>query len=65
MMDSVGEWLYVVEMMWMCVRAMWLSISLGVHDFLKVANCELCCVGFKRVEAVSEVGCGAVEGCAG
>jgi hypothetical protein len=41
------------------------SISKGVHDFVEVANCELCGVGFEGGEAVSEV-CGrAVEGGAG
>jgi hypothetical protein len=24
MMDCVGQWLYVVEMVWMCVLDMWL-----------------------------------------
>jgi hypothetical protein len=23
MMDFVGQWLYVVEMVWMCVLALW------------------------------------------
>jgi hypothetical protein len=32
---------------------------------MKVADCELCCVSFEGGEAVAEVGCGPVEGCAG
>jgi hypothetical protein len=40
------------------------SISWGFHDFVKVADCELRRMGFKGGEAVSEDGCGAVEGCA-
>jgi hypothetical protein len=36
-----------------------------VQNFVKVSDCELCCVGFEGGEAVAEVGCGAVEGCAG
>jgi hypothetical protein len=30
-----------------------------------VTNCELCRAGFEEKETVAEVGCGAVEGCAG
>jgi hypothetical protein len=37
----------------------------GVHEFVEVAYCELCGVGFKGGEAVAEVRGGAVEGCAG
>jgi hypothetical protein len=32
---------------------------------MKVAYCEFCSVSFEGEEAVAEVGCGAVEGCAG
>jgi hypothetical protein len=31
------------------------SIAWGVHDFVEVADCELCGVGFKGGEAVAEV----------
>jgi hypothetical protein len=40
------------------------SVSGGVHDFVEVAYCELCGVGFEGGEAVAEVGGWAVEGCA-
>jgi hypothetical protein len=39
-------------------------VSGGVHDFVEVAFCELCGVGFEGWEAVAEVGGWAVEGCA-
>jgi hypothetical protein len=41
------------------------SVAGGVHDFVEVAYCELCCVGFEGGKAVAEVGGWAVEGCAG
>jgi hypothetical protein len=40
-------------------------VSWGVHDFVKVADCELRSVSFGGGEAVAEVGCEAVEVCAG
>jgi hypothetical protein len=40
-------------------------VSGGIHDFVKVADGELCGVGFEGGEAVSEVRGGAVESCAG
>jgi hypothetical protein len=41
------------------------SIARGVHDFVEVADCELCGVGFEGGQALAEVGGRAVEGCAG
>jgi hypothetical protein len=41
------------------------SVSRGVHCFVEVTHCELRCVSFEGGKAVAEVGCGAVEGCAG
>jgi hypothetical protein len=41
------------------------SIARGVHDFVEMADCELCGVGFEGGEVVAEVGCRAVEGGAG
>jgi hypothetical protein len=41
------------------------SIARGVHDFVKVTDFELCGVGFKGREAISEVSGGTVEGGAG
>jgi hypothetical protein len=41
------------------------SVSGVVHDFVEVANRELCDVGFEGGEAVAKVGGWAVEGCAG
>jgi hypothetical protein len=41
------------------------SIARGVHDFVEVADCELCGVGFEGGEAAAEVGGRAVEGDAG
>jgi hypothetical protein len=40
-------------------------LAMGVHEFMQVTYCELCCVGFDGGEAVAKVGCGAVNGCAG
>jgi hypothetical protein len=40
-------------------------VSGGVHDFVEVAYCKLCGMGFEGGEAVAEVGGRAVEGCAG
>jgi hypothetical protein len=40
-------------------------VSRGVHDLVRMADCELCCVSFEGGDAVAEVGCGAVEGCVG
>jgi hypothetical protein len=39
---------------------------MGVHNFVSVCftDCEWCCVGFEGGEAVTEVGCGAMEGSA-
>jgi hypothetical protein len=31
------------------------SIARGVHDFVEVADCELCGVGFEGGETVAEV----------
>jgi hypothetical protein len=41
------------------------SIFGGIHEFVKVADGELCGVGFEGGEAVAEVRGGAMEGCAG
>jgi hypothetical protein len=41
------------------------SIARGVHDFVEVADCQLCGVGFEGGEAVTDVGGRAVEGGAG
>jgi hypothetical protein len=40
-------------------------VSGGIHDFVEVAYCELCGVGFEGGEAVAEVVGGTVKGCAG
>jgi hypothetical protein len=31
------------------------SIAMGVHDFVEVADCELCGVGIKGRKAIAEV----------
>jgi hypothetical protein len=31
------------------------SVSRAVHDFMEVANCELCGMGFEGGEAIAEV----------
>jgi hypothetical protein len=41
------------------------SASKGVHNLVEVTDRELCGMGFEGGEAVAEVECGAVEGCAG
>jgi hypothetical protein len=41
------------------------SIARGVHDFVEVADCELCGVGLKGRKAITEVRGRAVEGDAG
>jgi hypothetical protein len=40
-------------------------VAKDVHNFVSVTDSELCCVGVEGGKAVPEVGCGAVEGCAG
>jgi hypothetical protein len=37
-------------------------IARGVHDFVEVADCELCGMGLKGGKAISEVCGGAVQG---
>ena len=41
------------------------SITMGVHDFVEVADCELHGMSLEGGEAVTEVGGGPVEGGAG